>query len=254
MRKLLSNRKWILTTILAILGVMVLIRLGIWQLDRLAWRRSFNNQYLSQINQPDVNLNEITTPNSYSGMEYRGAIAEGSFDFSYEVFLQNQAHNNLPGYRVLTPFKLNNEDFSIIVDRGWIALDDIDAIDEIDQINPVVNEIRGVIRASQEKTDFGFDPDIDKDRNSKLFTIVNLGRIQEQIPYPIAPFYIQLESQNSDEYPVANLPEVEITEGSHLGYAIQWFFFASLLGIGYPFYLVNISRSDQRKQEVDKND
>src|SRR5665648_255823 len=159
MSKILSHRKWILTTILAILGVMVLVRLGIWQLDRLAWRRDFNNQYLSQINQPDGNLNEITNAEQYREMEYRGVFAEGSFDFSNEVFLQNQALNNLPGYRVLTPFKVDNKDFSVMVDRGWIALDDINSIKQIDLKNPVVNKISGIIRASQEKTVFGFDPD-----------------------------------------------------------------------------------------------
>jgi len=34
---------------------------------------------------------------------------------------------------------------------------------------------------------------------------------------------------------------VELTEGSHFGYALQWFSFAAILFVGYPFYL--------RKQE-----
>ena len=37
-------------------------------------------------------------------------------------------------------------------------------------------------------------------------------------------------------------PDIELTEGSHFGYALQWFTFASILFIGYPFYL--------RKQEI----
>ena len=254
MSKILSHRKWILTSILAIMGVLVLVRLGIWQLDRLAWRRAFNNQYLSQINQPDVNMNLINHPDQFAEMEYRGVFAEGSYDFSNEVFLQNQALDNLPGYHVLTPFKLDNKDLSIMVDRGWIALDDINSIKQIDAQTPVTNRISGIIRSSREKTDFGFDPDKGKDINSKFFSIVNLQRINEQIPYPIAPFYIQIGSQNTDEYPVARLSEVEISEGPHLGYAIQWFFFASLLGIGYPFYLVKTMRAEREAQEIGKNE
>ena len=34
---------------------------------------------------------------------------------------------------------------------------------------------------------------------------------------------------------------IELTEGSHFGYALQWFTFAVILFVGYPFYL--------RKQE-----
>ena len=38
----LFSKRWILTTLLAFAGVLVLARLGIWQLDRLAERRAFN--------------------------------------------------------------------------------------------------------------------------------------------------------------------------------------------------------------------
>ena len=43
MRKIFS-RKWWFATLLVIAGTLVLIRLGIWQLDRLEQRRAFNMQ------------------------------------------------------------------------------------------------------------------------------------------------------------------------------------------------------------------
>ena len=254
LNRILSKRKWIITSVLAVIGVMILIRLGFWQLDRLEWRRAFNNHYLSQINQPDVNLNDVTNLDEYTGMEYRGIYASGTFDFSNEVFLQNQANDNLPGYRVVTPLMVEGKNFAIMVDRGWIPLDDVNKIDEIDQNDFGDMTISGVIRASQEKSDFGIDPDKQKNSDSKFWLIVNLKRIQNQISYPIAPFYIQLESDLADELPIASLPEIEITEGPHLGYAIQWFFFASLLGFGYPFYVLKILRTESESQEVGKDD
>jgi surfeit locus 1 family protein len=51
------------------------------------------------------------------------------------------------------------------------------------------------------------------------------------------PIYIQLYSENLDQKPYSQITEIEITEGPHMGYALQWFFFASLLGIGYPFFV-----------------
>ena len=39
---------WVLTTLLAVLGVAVLIRLGLWQLDRLEERRAFNRRVLGR--------------------------------------------------------------------------------------------------------------------------------------------------------------------------------------------------------------
>jgi surfeit locus 1 family protein len=37
--------------------------------------------------------------------------------------------------------------------------------------------------------------------------------------------------------PFANPPELDLSEGSHFGYAVQWFSFATLLLVGYPFYI-----------------
>ena len=46
------RRPWIFVTILVIIAALIRIRLGIWQLDRLAGRRAFNEQVLSQNDQP----------------------------------------------------------------------------------------------------------------------------------------------------------------------------------------------------------
>jgi surfeit locus 1 family protein len=62
------------------------------------------------------------------------------------------------------------------------------------------------------------------------------------MPYPILPIYIQPEADAADsEPPIRFQPEIELTEGPHFGYALQWFTFATILFVGYPFFL--------RKQE-----
>jgi cytochrome oxidase assembly protein ShyY1 len=37
--------------------------------------------------------------------------------------------------------------------------------------------------------------------------------------------------------PYAAAFTVELSEGPHLGYAIQWFIFSAILGLGYPFFI-----------------
>ena len=37
--------------------------------------------------------------------------------------------------------------------------------------------------------------------------------------------------------PVPYQPAIELSEGPHQGYALQWFTFATILVAGYPFYL-----------------
>jgi surfeit locus 1 family protein len=64
------------------------------------------------------------------------------------------------------------------------------------------------------------------------------------MPYPILPVYVQPDPDPNDATPpIPFQPEVELTEGSHFGYALQWFTFATILFLGYPFYV--------RKQEAE---
>jgi surfeit locus 1 family protein len=70
------------------------------------------------------------------------------------------------------------------------------------------------------------------------WNIVNLERIQSQVPYPLLDVFVQPDVDPSDvEPPIPYQPEIELTEGPHLGYAGQWFIFASILVLGYPVYL-----------------
>ncbi|RPJ28075.1 MAG: hypothetical protein EHM33_05825, partial [Chloroflexi bacterium] len=77
----------------------------------------------------------------------------------------------------------------------------------------------------------------------EVWNNADLTRIASQMPYPILPVYIQPEPDANDtEPPIPFQPEIELTEGPHFGYALQWFSFATILFVGYPFFL--------RKQET----
>jgi surfeit locus 1 family protein len=43
--------------------------------------------------------------------------------------------------------------------------------------------------------------------------------------------------ENDTVPPIPYQPAIELTEGPHFGYALQWFTFATILLVGYPFYL-----------------
>jgi len=71
----------------------------------------------------------------------------------------------------------------------------------------------------------------------------NIELIGRQMPYPVLNIYIQPDTDADDNIPpIPYQPVIELTEGPHLGYALQWFTFATILFVGYPFFL--------RKQEV----
>lgn len=229
--------KWTLTTIFVLIGVYVLIRLGFWQLDRLESRRQFNRHYLEQISSPIINLSDEINYQELMDMEYREVFVSGFYDFKNEIYLQNQAFENIPGYRVVTPLIIDNSKYVVYIERGWISLEDLKVIDAINSIYTQHQNLEGIIRLPQSENDFGGKSSKSSEENSKFFLYVDLNALKTKLDYGLLPIYVQLNGEDYDQKPYSKLPVIEITEGPHFGYAIQWFFFASLLGIGYPFFV-----------------
>ncbi len=70
------------------------------------------------------------------------------------------------------------------------------------------------------------------------WNIINLVRIGKESGLKLLPVYIlQAPDPAWADLPYRSLPEIEISEGPHFGYAVQWFTFAAILGLGYPFFV-----------------
>ena len=257
----LLSRKWLISTILVLAASLVMARLGIWQLDRLEKRRSFNNRVLGQVNQPPLELNGQMLSNGdfnsekLRDFEYRQVVVTGEYDFTHQVALRNQVWQNEYGVHLLTPLRILEADQVIFVDRGWIpgeAFYEGMEVGEWRKFNEAgVVVVQGVIRRQQTQPDFGRINDPTPAPGGErlvAWNLVNLSHIQKQIPYPILTVYIQQAPDPAwDRLPYRSQPELDLTEGPHLGYAIQWFTFAGILWIGYPFF---ISREDERAFKV----
>lgn len=237
------HRKWLIATLLVLAGTALCIRLGIWQLDRLEQRRAFNVQVQSAWAQPVLDLNQ-EQPENIAEMEWRAVKVSGEYDFENQVAVRNQYYGSEYGYHLLTPLFFEGQ--SVLVDRGWIPAEGNPApVDwrKYDEAGTV--SLSGQIRLGQAKPAFGGVADALPADGARLdiWNNADLARIRAQIPYPVLPVYIQPEPDPNDtEPPIPFQPEVELTEGPHFGYALQWFTFATILFAGYPFFL--------RKQET----
>jgi surfeit locus 1 family protein len=237
------QRKWLLLTVLVFAGTALCIRLGIWQLDRLERRRAFNAQFESARAQRVLNLNE-EQPENIAEMEWRTVKATGEYDFANQVAVRNQYYGNQYGYHLLTPLVMNDE--AIFIDRGWIPADGNSTASDwrkYDEMGAV--SVSGQIRLGRAKSSLlgVADPLPADGEKLEVWNNADLTQIARQIPYPVLPVYIQPEvDANDTEPPIPFQPTIELTEGPHFGYALQWFTFATILFFGYPFFL--------RKQET----
>jgi surfeit locus 1 family protein len=237
---MLLTPKWILTTLLVLAALAVLARLGIWQLDRLELRRAFNAHYSEVMDMPPLEISTASAED-LSAMEYRAATVTGVYDYEHQIALRNRYHDNVYGYHLLTPLILSDGS-AILVERGWIPASgnetpaDWRKYDQPGQIT-----LSGILRLGQEPEMGGVpDPELAEGQTRlEFWNNVNLARIQSQIPTPLLPVFFQPDYDPADSQPpiIPARPEIEISEGPHFGYAMQWFTFAVMLALGYPFFL-----------------
>jgi surfeit locus 1 family protein len=237
--KKMFSLSWLFTTLLVFAGTALCVRLGIWQLDRLDQRRAFNKQVETMRAATTLDLNK-NLPADIASMEWRAVTITGEYDFENQVVLRNQYNGDQYGYHIITPLLFTGG--AVLVDRGWIPADgnsaptDLRKYDELGRVN-----LTGQIRLGQSKPAFGgvADPPLSPGQTRlAAWNNLDVERISKQIPYPILSVYIQPNSEDVNSAPpIAYQPEVDLTEGSHFGYALQWFAFATILFFGYPFYL-----------------
>jgi surfeit locus 1 family protein len=233
--------KWILTSLLVVAGAALCIRLGFWQLDRLAWRQLFNARVEGQINAAVLDLNHNLPADQLYDMEYRRVAVQGTYDYNQEIILRNQVYDSRLGVRVFTPLMVDGSEKTILVERGWIPVEDSSpqARAKYDEPGQVI--VSGVLRRPLETPDFGGvpNPTLSPDEpRLDAWNFINLKQIQAQTTLQLLPVYIQQSpGPNQTGYPVREVVVPEITEGPHMGYAFQWFSFAAILGVGYPFFL-----------------
>jgi surfeit locus 1 family protein len=252
--KKMFSRRWLLATLLVIVGVAVLARLGKWQLDRLAQRRTFNARVQAQIDAPALNINTAAAQDDLTTLEYRKVTVVGEYDFSQQVALRNQVEGDQWGVHLITPLRIQGTNTAVLVDRGWIPAQDFESGDWSKFNEPGVVTVKGVIRYSQSKAEIGprSDPTLAPGQTSlNAWNFVNIERIGQQVTTPILPVYIQESPDPAwTGQPVRTQPQLDLSEGPHLSYAIQWFAFALLLAGGYPFFILHQERKAGEQSEA----
>ncbi len=205
----------------ALVVVAACVRLGFWQLDRLEQRRAWGALVRAREGMPVEAVGRLLGPGAgVDAVVYRRAWAEGRYDPAREVLLFGRSLDGRPGSHVLTPLLLA-DGRALVVDRGWVPLDVEEA--PVARAAPPEGEVRAEgILLPPESEDPAAPVGTRMDR-------VNLVALSRRLPYPVLPLYLELRRQ---EPPPGQLPRpappLEITEGPHLSYAVQWFLFAAV--------------------------
>lgn len=205
-----------------VVAASICVRLGVWQLARLEERRVRNEVIREQQALPILDIGVFNPELA----PFRRARATGTFDFERQIVEVGRSVGGVPGVYVVTPL-LFDEGRAVLVERGWAASPDARRIDLSVLGEPAAATVVGVLleRASDE---------IARPEWPAFVRAADPGAWSSLYPYDLLPLVLRRTeippAVAAPRFAPAPLPE--ITNGPHLGYAAQWFFFAAVAVVG----------------------
>lgn len=252
----LDVRSWTLAVV-AVLATAAFVRLGAWQLDRLAERRAANAEHASLEALPPLQLSGgVTMPPTDSLLWHRVQLT-GTWDFENEIVIRGRSAMGSPGVQLVTPLRLEGGP-SVLVLRGWLpAADGLRA--ELGSARPgPLAEGRAPRVVVTGRLLPGEPSSAIPPRFTRLETGVHLvlGSLDldaaaRDLEEPILDAWV-LPDGPVDAGGQVVPRHVELppaSDGSHLMYAIQWFGFAAITVAGTSLFLITRLR-DQRERSA----
>ena len=92
--------------------ILVLLSLGFWQIYRLNWKLDLINQIENSLKNDPVELTQTNKKN------YLRIKTSGQIDFDNQIYLYHLNEKGKPGFEVVNPILIENENF--LINRGWI--------------------------------------------------------------------------------------------------------------------------------------
>lgn len=238
-----SARPWLrwaaLIVFVVILGI-TFVRLGEWQLDRLAQRKANNAIIQAHRDSPVIDYSEVFTRPITDLDQWQRVQITGTFltDRQYQIRYRNNGDER--GFEVVTPLRAKNGDI-VLIDRGFVAADTAPVAVLPDPPSGTVTVV-GHVRRNEQGSSEAVTP-VDG-----MMRLINAPAISKDLGYPVLDGYIGLlqitPAQSGNLTPIV---PPSLDEGPHFWYAVQWFMFAGIAVVGVIVFIRSDLRGTRRK-------
>ncbi|MBT5724459.1 MAG: SURF1 family protein [Gammaproteobacteria bacterium] len=200
-------------------------RLGIWQLDRASEKMALRAAMQQEQQKEAINIEEIiltrdgTIPNLHVTLagEY---INEKSF------LLVPQSYNGELGFGVITPFRLQNSNRIVLVDRGWITVAAGVQLDFGLVVGP--RQLTGQIHLRSSSP--GSDERPDASSWPVQIRRLDVDALSEILGEDLFPYPVRL-NEDQPGVLIRHWTAVTANSSANISYAIQWFVLAAAIVI-----------------------
>ena len=232
--------------LLAAPAFAALIGLGVWQLERLAWKETLIAEVSARVEADPIPAPPEATWTSLArdDYEYRHVRLSGVFEFSRQALVfralgQPRGRYGGPGYLVMTPLRLS-DGAHVIVNRGFVPQDRRDEFAAPSPDATAPTTVTGLMRSSEPRN--WFTPADDPARGqwytrdpAAIAAALGVARA--------APFTIDADAGAPGALPQGG-ETVLAFPNNHLSYALTWFGMALALAGVFAAYAISRSRAE----------
>ena len=207
-----------LFSVFTIFFIFVFIALGTWQIIRLNWKNNLILKIEESLKKPPIELSQSNKEN------FLKIKTSGNIDFEKQIYLYNLNDSGTPGFEVINPISINNENY--LINRGWIPFEKKDnpEINILDQ-----NNIIGTLKTQGRKNIFKPDNDI---KENYWFSL-NRDDILKFTGKKFSKYIIYLDGNY--QFPRPKKITANISN-NHKKYAMTWFSLAISILLLYLYF------------------
>lgn len=235
-------RPGLVPTLAAVLTIGLMAWLGNWQMHRADGKRAMEHRLDTLSSDSPVRLPSSILSDA-EHYQFRRVEAQGTFLPHYQILLDNQVRNGVPGYDVVTPLRLEGSAAAVLVNRGWIPA----GLDRkrlpVVPTEPGSVHVEGIAIIPSRKY-----LELSKHTvEGPVWENLAIERYRQAVPFPVQPVVI-LQQNDAPDGLVRQWPRPDAGVTMHLGYAFQWYTLAATVAVVY--LVVNLKRLPEENHDA----
>lgn len=223
-------RRMILPLVFGLVGTAILVALGTWQVQRLAWKTAVIARIETQLGGEPVPVPDAPREAAHEYLRVRaaGELLPG------EVHVYTSAPGQGVGYRVIAPLAIG--DRQILIDRGFVPIEAKHAARPLGAL-----AVEGALLWPDEIDAFTAEPDLENN--------VWIARDVPRMAEALGTEPVMLVVERAEPAGPLPMPVTVNIRNAHLGYAVTWYGLA-LVWAGMTVYWLAGMRRPSRAAEA----
>lgn len=214
----------------------LLLGLGNWQLGRSDEKKQFLALQEQGLMLSDVITLTGRSEDNVETLRFKKTQVIGHYDQAHQFLIDNQISAGKVGYFVLTPLVLEGEAKAVLVNRGWIPLNQDRSVLPVLELSSKLITVTGRINSFPSVGIKLAGAEKPTDTWPSVIQVVDSQVLAKHLAYPLFNFQIELDKNLFGGFKREWQTTTIMMPEQHTAYAVQWFALAFTLTLLFIWY------------------